>query len=171
VALGTVCRQARIDVSGTRRDVIAGQVVEFGRATRREGDVHHPRGPGRVDGRGGARDVVAGEPGQRGFVTRLRTVRDLGVRHPLRVDELRHRAERLLGLLGVDAGQIDGDAVVVRARAADLRLAHVQRVDAFVDDGDGPLLHFGAALACREVRQLIVDVGATRQVETTVEVV
>src|SRR5207248_11447138 len=125
MALGTVCRQARIDISGTRRDVIAGQVVEFGRAARREGDVHHPRGPGRVDGRGGARDVVAGQPGQRWFVTRLRTVRDRGVRHTPPVDELRHRVEWLLGSLGAGAGQIDGDAGVGGAGAGDLRLPNV----------------------------------------------
>src|SRR5439155_18774751 len=54
--------------------------------------------------------------------------------------------------------------------AADLGFADAQRIDALVDDGDRPLLDVGTALAGREVVQLVVDVRAAREVQTTVEV-
>ena len=168
--LGAARRQARVGVAGAGRDVVTGQVVEFGRAARREGDVDHPRGARRVDGRRCARDVVTCEAGQGRFVSSLRSIRDLGIRHPLRVHELRHRADRLLRLRGVDARQVDGDAVEVRTRTPDFGLAHIQGIDAPVDDGDRPLLDIGAALTRREVRQLVIDVGAARQVETAMKV-
>src|SRR5262249_38291951 len=140
VASGAVGRRLGRRIPGTGVDVVCGQLAELVRAHRRELDVHHPRCAGRIDARVRARDVVAGEAGEGRFAAGLRTAGHLVVLYPLRVDELRDRADGLLRLLGVDAGKVDGDAVVVRARAPDLRLADVQRVDAPVDDLDRPLL-------------------------------
>src|SRR5260370_29309648 len=78
----------------------------------------------------GARDVVAREPGEGRLVARLRAAGHLGVRDPLRVDEPVDRADDLLRLGGGDAREVDGDAVVVPARAPELRLASAKPVDA-----------------------------------------
>src|SRR5207237_7149000 len=70
----------------------------------------------------------------------------------------------------VDACQVDSDAVVVAAGAADLRLADVEGVDTLVDHRNGSLLHVGAALARREVGERVIDVSTAGQVQALVEV-
>ena len=133
-------------------------------------NVDHPADAALVDDRGGARDVVAGEARELRLVAGLWPCRDLRVRHPPGVDELVDGPDHLLRLVGGDPGEVDGDAVVVRARAADLGLADTQRVDALGDDGDGLLLHVGSRLPDREVRELVVDMCPAGQVEALVEV-
>jgi len=145
-------------------------VREEVRAARGEHDVHDPAKAALVDGGCCARDVVTGKARECGLEARLGTALDLGVGNPLRVDELVHGADDLLRLVSGDAGEVDGDAVVVRTRAPDLGLAHTQGVDALGDDADRPLLHGGPRLAWREVRQLVVDVGPTGEVQALVEV-
>src|SRR4029077_16148150 len=118
---------------GAGGDVVAGEVVEGGGAVRREADVHHPARAGRIDARVRALDVVTGQACELWLVARLRTTGDVGVLDPFRVDELGHRADRLLGLCRVHPSEVDSDAVVVGAGTADLGLADVERVDTLVD--------------------------------------
>ena len=169
-ALGTLRGGVGVAVAGARGHVGPSQVRERARALRREGDVDRPLGSVLVEARIGALDVVAGETDERRFVARFRPVRDLGVSYPFGIDELGDAPDRLLRLVRRDPGQIDGDAVVVRAGATDLGLTDPQRVDAFVDHVDRALLDGGARLAGREAGELVIDVSSTRKVEAFVDV-
>src|SRR5258708_27090749 len=100
---------------------------------RRAADGDQPAPAALVDRGCGALDVVPGQAGERRLVPRLGTVGHLRIRDPLRVHELRDRADRLLRLLGRDTREVDGDPVVVGARTTNLWLAHSQGVPALVD--------------------------------------